>query len=485
MQSTKAAAALLVVATAGLLWIAVASGEEEKQLSVYAPGGTSTVRVLDIEGREYADLLAVLSPVAKVTMRLDGSVARLSGGTADSTFAQGETTAQIGNRRVRFPARIVLRDGRVYVPLVALPVLLREMVNLRAELHEAGRRLFVENTQSRFSIELKKGEATEMALSFPLRVNPNITQDGNKVRLLFRTEPVVMASDAVTFNDPHIHHVQYEEKNGAAEVTVSGSAPLMVAFSDQGRTLLVRIAPAPPPPAKVASQPSTPPPTAPAGENPPATTAPASAPATTPVPFDSVRYFVMIDPGHGGTDPGVRFSDKVVEKDITLALARRLRAELQNRGIPAVLVRDSDATLSNDQRVVAANGQRAALYISLHAGGLGSGVRVYAPVLTKNDETLGAFVPWDRVQEIYRERSVLLSRAVAHEVGTRKIPARSFALPLPAMRAVAAPAIAIEVARPTADAPLEDFDRAAYQQAIAIATANAIVNTRDRMEEPR
>ena len=50
-----------------------------------------------------------------------------------------------------------------------------------------------------------------------------------------------------------------------------------------------------------------------------------------------VNFFVMIDAGHGGTETGTRFSDKLSEKEITLLLARRLRTELQNRGMNAVL----------------------------------------------------------------------------------------------------------------------------------------------------
>ena len=201
--------------------------------------------------------------------------------------------------------------------------------------------------------------------------------------------------------------------------------------------------------------------------------------------MDHVRYLVMIDPGHGGNDPGVRFSDKVLEKDITLALAKRLRGELQNRGVSAVLAREADVSLSNDQRATAANGQRVALFVTLHAGGLGSGVRVYATVMPKAEPVEGPFIPWQRAQETYRERSMLLARAVANEVNGKKIPARMLSAPIPPLHAIAAAAIALEVAPPSVGSAPEELDKAAYQQAIVVATANAIMNTRNKLEEMR
>src|SRR5262245_12095453 len=61
----------------------------------------------------------------------------------------------------------------------------------------------------------------------------------------------------------------------------------------------------------------------------PSPTAPQSTPAT-----DTQRrpeFLVMIDPSHGGNDKGASFGGKLVEKDITLRLARELRKELEER----------------------------------------------------------------------------------------------------------------------------------------------------------
>ncbi len=487
--SRRAAGAM--VTTAAALWLALSAGSaEEKQLSVYAPQAQFTVRVSEHEGREYVDLMSVVGPLTNIKVKVEGDRARFSGGAADGLFVHGENNVRVGKNRVRFPGKVMITEGRVQVPVVVLPALLQEMARLRTELHEPGRRLFVENTQTHFSVELKKTELkkeqdAEVVLAFPMRVNPNITQEGNKVRLVFRQEPVVMTQDGMSFNDAHITGLRFEEKNGAAEITISGSAPLLVSFSDQGKTLSIKLAPAAavvaPPlatasPAPTAAEPVVPPTVAPA---------PTTEPTASPFPFDSVRYVVIIDAGHGGTDPGVKFSDRVIEKDITLALAKRLRTELQNRGVPALLAREGDQTLSYDQRAITANGQRAAVYVTLHAGGLGSGVRVYATVMPQADTVEGPFVPWQRAQETYRERSQFLARVVANEVRAKKIPARMLNAAIPPLHAIAAPAIAIEVAPPKVGAAVEEFDKVAYQVAIVGAVATAIVNSRNKLGEMR
>lgn len=78
---------------------------------------------------------------------------------------------------------------------------------------------------------------------------------------------------------------------------------------------------------------------------------------------------VVLDPGHGGSDPGV-IAAGVVEKDLTLALARMLRDEIERRtSARVVLTRGDDRDLTADQRAEIANRSRADLVISLHFDG--------------------------------------------------------------------------------------------------------------------
>jgi N-acetylmuramoyl-L-alanine amidase len=77
---------------------------------------------------------------------------------------------------------------------------------------------------------------------------------------------------------------------------------------------------------------------------------------------------IAIDPGHGGDDTGVRAAGGAMEKDLTLAVARRLKAAIEGRlGIRVLLTRDDDRNLPPDVRTAVANNNKADLFISLHA----------------------------------------------------------------------------------------------------------------------
>jgi N-acetylmuramoyl-L-alanine amidase len=80
------------------------------------------------------------------------------------------------------------------------------------------------------------------------------------------------------------------------------------------------------------------------------------------------RPIIVIDAGHGGRDPGATsVSGQVVEKDLTLALARELRDDLVKRGrVRVAMTRNDDRYLTLDDRAAVARRLNAALFVSLH-----------------------------------------------------------------------------------------------------------------------
>jgi N-acetylmuramoyl-L-alanine amidase len=75
---------------------------------------------------------------------------------------------------------------------------------------------------------------------------------------------------------------------------------------------------------------------------------------------------VVIDPGHGGKDTGAIGPDGAKEKDLTLAMAKKLRAYLEEKGLEVLLTREGDRTLSLEERTRFANEKGADLFLSLH-----------------------------------------------------------------------------------------------------------------------
>ena len=78
------------------------------------------------------------------------------------------------------------------------------------------------------------------------------------------------------------------------------------------------------------------------------------------------HFMVMIDPGHGGYDPGTQSSDGALEKDLALQIATRLKAALEARGIRAELTRSTDVFISLAERTRIANRAGADLFVSIH-----------------------------------------------------------------------------------------------------------------------
>ena len=218
--------------------------------------------------------------------------------------------------------------------------------------------------------------------------------------------------------------------------------------------------------------PSAPPQTSQQNQSTPDTTQARPAPAP----------FVMIDPGHGGDDKGALLSDKLAEKDVTLALAHRLKAEFQERGIVAHLLRDGDTTLTLAQRAEAANEQHAALYVSLHAGAPGRGIRVYSPAnVSAGVATAGKFVPWDNVQANYISRSDALAKAIAGALARKSLTASTLSTPLRPLNNINAPAIAIELALDSSDS--QDVMAQKFQTQVASAVAAEIAQQRSQWEK--
>jgi N-acetylmuramoyl-L-alanine amidase len=75
---------------------------------------------------------------------------------------------------------------------------------------------------------------------------------------------------------------------------------------------------------------------------------------------------VVLDPGHGGRDPGAN-GGRLREKDVTLALAHRLRKRLLRDGFEVILTREGDETVSLEERTARAEGAGGDVFISLHA----------------------------------------------------------------------------------------------------------------------
>lgn len=81
----------------------------------------------------------------------------------------------------------------------------------------------------------------------------------------------------------------------------------------------------------------------------------------------AARPLVVLDAGHGGSNPGARGTAGMMEKQLTLVLARAVRDRLIAAGVDVVMTRDRDASLTLRRRMAVANQRGADLFVSIHA----------------------------------------------------------------------------------------------------------------------
>ena len=75
---------------------------------------------------------------------------------------------------------------------------------------------------------------------------------------------------------------------------------------------------------------------------------------------------VVLDPGHGGTDPGAVSRRGLTEKALALAIAQRVKLRLANKGLPVFMTRETDSFVPLMERCAIAARQQADLFVSIH-----------------------------------------------------------------------------------------------------------------------
>jgi N-acetylmuramoyl-L-alanine amidase len=107
----------------------------------------------------------------------------------------------------------------------------------------------------------------------------------------------------------------------------------------------------------------------------------------------SLKKRIVLDPGHGGHDPGAVGPRNLYEKDVVLDIALKLKKILaQDQNLEVFLTRDTDAFIPLEQRTAIANSKRADLFVSIHANASprrdAKGVETYLLNWTNDEEAM-------------------------------------------------------------------------------------------------
>ena len=207
----------------------------------------------------------------------------------------------------------------------------------------------------------------------------------------------------------------------------------------------------------------------------------------------SRRHVIVIDPGHGGRDPGVTGKGKKSEKEIALLIAKSLKRQLMTSlaskmDIDVVLTRNRDYWMDDDERAAAANGQNASLFISLHSGyGLhpaASGLRIFVRSpshITENGAETGKslVVNWDRAQDRFLARSydfaTDLAQTLKKSLGRNTIRLRGvMTAPVYGLRSLNMPAVQVEFGCLSNLLDARRLEKASVRHAVVIGLARGI-----------
>lgn len=182
---------------------------------------------------------------------------------------------------------------------------------------------------------------------------------------------------------------------------------------------------------------------------------------------------VVLDPAHGGTDPGARGTGGIRESEIVLDFAAQVRKALEAQGFQVVLTRSGNENPSFDDRSAIANGQIGAVFVTLHIAstGLPGTVRVYVNSDLPAATDSSGLIPWDRAQMPFQGLSRKLGDLVQGLLAQRfkGSPATAQTAAVRQLRTTAAPSIAVEVSSVVVDDRAE-LDKIAPGVADAIAT---------------
>ena len=472
----------------------VLSADGRRQLSVRLVAGQEMVALED------------LATLFQLTVREDS----LAGGITVSARGQsivltpGQSLASVQGQLVALPVAPV-REGKTWlVPIDFVSRALARGLGTRIEVRKPSRLVLVGDIRvPRVSGTVDpQGTLARLTLDVAPPTPHTVAQEGTRVIVKFEADgldPALPASPA-----PEL-----------IQAVRPGDGPASVAIDLGPRAGSFRASDAPPGrgPGRIVidilaattTPPVTPPTPTPAPVTPlPAPTEP--APILDIAPPGGLRT-VAIDADHGGEEHGARGPQGTLEKNVTLGVARRLKAELEARlGVRVILTRETDATVGLDERAALANNNKCDLFISLHANASirssAAGAEVFylsldeygdqAQRIAKGEtEALPVVgggvrnievILWEMAQARYIEQSAVLAQAIESTLRER-VPMSPRAIQQAPFRVLVGanmPAVLVEMGFITNADQEKQLNSDGFQTTIVKALVDSIAQYRDR-----
>jgi N-acetylmuramoyl-L-alanine amidase len=485
---------LMAVAT----WSFLASAQAQS-ITVLSRDGRKPLPITTINNQEYVavdDINATFGATSREDRLVGGLTITARGQSIVLTADQN--VVSVSGRLVSLPAPALRRDNRWFVPVEFLPRALSSALDTRLDLRRALRLLIVGEMRVPRIVARVDAGSTNVAVTFEVTPNTEARVTAQPGRLVVQFE-----ADALELSVPLIPPQTF-----LTGIT-AGDTPQTVTLSLGPRTAMHRVTTTQ---ADASSGRVT-------IDLLPATTEAAPTPAPSPAPDTRLVIptqgpstglrTVVIDPGHGGEELGTQGANGTVEKEITLAVARRLRTLIESRlGLKVFLTREDDRTLSLDERSAFANNHRADVFLSIHANYAVrpalKGAEVYYLTVERADEearkkadanstTLPALgggsraidlILWETAQARYLEQSAALAGFIEQALATRveMSPRAVQQEPFRVLVGANMPAALVEIGYLSNADQETQLATAAYQDQVAQSLLDALVKFRGLLE---
>ena len=471
-------------------------------LTLISRDGRRAVPTTIVSGQE----LIALDDVATlfgVTVREDALAGGITVSYRNQTIVMSadQPMASVSGRVIALPSPVVRAGRRWLVPLEFLPRALGPIYDQRIELRRPSRLLIVGAMRvPRVTARIDAvGPPTRAVIEITPAAPISIGTDLGRVLVRIDADALDLALPAA--GGGLIDQIRAGDQVTSVAVLVNarGGTPRVVPTTADDVTRVVVEVPGAGAPAETAAPPPAPPATPPAGEAPPVFAG---------VPRTGLQT-IVIDPGHGGADVGVRGAGGTEEKTLTLAVARALRGMIESRlGLRVILTRDEDRAVTPDERAALANNSKADLFLSLHANRAASpavaGAEVFhlrldeageearraaqaeavtLPVINGGTRAL-EIVRWDLAQARHVDNSGVLAGLIEEELRGRVSmgPRPRQQAPLRVLVGANMPAALVEIAYLSNPEQEKVASTDAYQGLVAQALYEAVVRFRAQVE---
>lgn len=504
LRSFPASCAVALAALTAVLALApAAQPQTAAPFTVLTREGRRPLPVRTISGQEMA-ALDDLTKLFDLTVREDPLAGGLTISTKTQTIAltPGQGLVSVGGRLISLPAPPVRENKTWYLPLDFIPRALGPALGTRIELRRASRLIAVGDVRvPRVTARIEPQPALARLTVDVAPATPHtVTQEANRLLIRFEADAIdatfppspvpdlirgIRAAETgvgvVVDLGPRFSSYRATDapgERGAGRITID----VMAATTEAG-----------------AARPGTPPP--------PATpSAPADPPPLLDVAPAGALRTIVIDPGHGGDEQGARGPGGTTEKDVTLSVARRLKASIEARlGARVILAREGDQSVGLDERAAVANNNKADLFISLHANAsvrpAVAGAEVFylsladygdqaQRIAQAEGETLPTFsggtrsievILWEMAQARHIDESARFAQLVEASLRER-VPMSSRAIQQAPFRVLVGanmPAVLVEMGFITNAGQEKQLASDAFQSSIVQALMDAIVQFRD------